>query len=248
MACERRGRGAAALPRVRANLRPEQRVRRSLPRSAGDDERREGREAMTDNKESGGRCGLPWGVCPECKGQSLESTNPWERAADRVWCPRCLRRLARVDVDPCPWPATVALADARGKELRVCASHAAHPSARKFERRADGAALVQAWTCGRCGEIVRAFVGGTVAAMEMHVRECAAPRCPVCRHFAGAQGPHPAPELASTGYMCPHPFHARSVGAAPPRCKTCGQTYDEGGACADRFHATPAIAEEGARR
>ena len=124
------------------------------------------------------RCGVPWGICPNCQGPAIEPSDPWDRAADRVSCLRCLRKWPRAEVEPCPWPATTTLIDASGRTLHVCAAHASAPGASATERRADGAATMQAFTCEHCHRTLRAFSGGVVAARELHAGECTAPAEP----------------------------------------------------------------------
>ena len=75
---------------------------------------------------TGERCGVPWPVCPDCDGQGLTVT------LAVAACPRCLRRFDVAAVDPCPWPSSRVLLAGDGA-LAVCASHAAHPSARDLE-------------------------------------------------------------------------------------------------------------------
>lgn len=120
------------------------------------------------------RCSVPWGLCPNCRGPAIEPSDPWDRAADRVSCLRCLRKWPRSAVDPCPWPATTTLVDASGRTLQACAAHATAPDASVTEHRADDAAPVQAFTCERCHRTLRAFKSGVVAARELHSTECAA--------------------------------------------------------------------------
>ncbi len=65
-----------------------------------------------------GRCGLPWGVCPE-HGATLVSTG------GQTGCTRCARSW---DYDhlcaPCTESVTHLLADAHGGTLRLCTGHA----------------------------------------------------------------------------------------------------------------------------
>lgn len=136
-----------------------------------------------------------------------------DRAADRVWCPRCLRKWRRAEVDPCPWPATATLTDAHRKTAHVCASHAAHPSANKMERRADDSGALQTFTCGRCKRVVRAFAGGVVAAFDLHARECAAPRCPDISRAHRARTPIRSRPVAAT---CA-PIHSTRAARASSR-------------------------------
>jgi hypothetical protein len=63
-------------------------------------------------------CGLPWAVCPHCLGRGLVSSGGWSQ------CPRCRRRWADLEVEPCPWPAAATVHDRDGGRLRACASHA----------------------------------------------------------------------------------------------------------------------------
>jgi GrpB-like predicted nucleotidyltransferase (UPF0157 family) len=64
------------------------------------------------------RCGVAWGVCPDCPGEALRPEDEVSRCAR---CGRCWDREARA---PCP-DATVALAsDGRGGEARFCRAHA----------------------------------------------------------------------------------------------------------------------------
>lgn len=79
-------------------------------------------------------CGVPWPVCPDCLGVGLETS------AGQSRCPRCRRVWPDDRVMPCPWPASVRLADADTGEAVVgmgivCASHAAHPSAAGLRRK-----------------------------------------------------------------------------------------------------------------
>lgn len=70
-------------------------------------------------------CGVLWpAVCPNCMGEIL-----LELRVNRWRCPRCRRDWADTERTPCPDPARVALADARGRERVVCASHAVMPIA-----------------------------------------------------------------------------------------------------------------------
>ncbi len=71
-------------------------------------------------------CGVPWAVCPDCIGAGLT------QSAGIAWCERCMRRWPIKDVEPCPWPATRDLWDGEQRG-RVCASHAAHPSANRIQ-------------------------------------------------------------------------------------------------------------------
>lgn len=72
-------------------------------------------------------CGVPWPVCPDCLGQGLSMM------AGRAVCPRCNRAWDERDVIPCPWPRSAELTDGTGATLRVCASHAAHPSGARLK-------------------------------------------------------------------------------------------------------------------
>jgi hypothetical protein len=73
------------------------------------------------------QCGTPWGVCSRCPGEGLIRVGP-----EAV----CLACSAHYPPDrPCPEPATVVLEDQDGTLGAVCASHAAHPSARLFRKR-----------------------------------------------------------------------------------------------------------------
>jgi hypothetical protein len=67
------------------------------------------------------RCGVEWGICPDCLGQPL-SENPDHT---RAWCPKCFRQWDMREVAPCPTRGTVNVADAHGGSALMCASHAA---------------------------------------------------------------------------------------------------------------------------
>lgn len=63
-------------------------------------------------------CNVPWPVCPDCLGEPLVSS------ADLSQCPRCRRRWAKTERDPCPDTATVQVRDSSGGCGRMCRSHA----------------------------------------------------------------------------------------------------------------------------
>jgi GrpB-like predicted nucleotidyltransferase (UPF0157 family) len=64
------------------------------------------------------RCGVQWGVCPECIGEALLSQDGVSR------CLRCERVWDTGDREPCP-DATVAFAtEGRGDDEPLCRSHA----------------------------------------------------------------------------------------------------------------------------
>lgn len=66
----------------------------------------------------GERCGVRWGVCPECVGEALISEDGVSR------CDRCGKAWDLDERTPCP-DLTVALAtDGRGGDGRLCRSHA----------------------------------------------------------------------------------------------------------------------------
>jgi hypothetical protein len=76
------------------------------------------------------QCGTPWGVCDACMGQGLALS------AGECWCPSCGRDFPPETFEsPCRQPATSALTDAHGVTGFVCASHAAHPRARRLWKR-----------------------------------------------------------------------------------------------------------------
>lgn len=71
-------------------------------------------------------CGVPWPVCPDCVGEGLVTSAGVSR------CPKCAREWPASAREPCPDNATHPLVDAVGGHQRVCASHAAHPSATRI--------------------------------------------------------------------------------------------------------------------
>lgn len=97
------------------------------------------------------RCGVQWPVCSDCVGVGLAMTASWAS------CPSCGRSWLRTEVVPCPWAAAAELVDGTGKRVRVCASHAAHPSAAALQpdqqRFAPGDRVV--WRAGNAGAAVR---------------------------------------------------------------------------------------------
>lgn len=70
--------------------------------------------AMSD----GERCGVAWGVCPECPGEALR---PDDGAAR---CARCGGSWDRAARAPCPDPADAHVSDGRGGDGRFCRAHA----------------------------------------------------------------------------------------------------------------------------
>lgn len=73
-------------------------------------------------------CGVPWPVCPDCRGQGLSTS------AGVSTCPRCGREWPAGERNPCPDPATTLIGDTAGATALVCASHAEHPSADRLTR------------------------------------------------------------------------------------------------------------------
>jgi GrpB-like predicted nucleotidyltransferase (UPF0157 family) len=67
----------------------------------------------------GKRCGVQWGVCPECVGEALLSEDGVAR------CLRCERVWDTGDREPCPDVTVAVAADGRGSDGRLCRSHAA---------------------------------------------------------------------------------------------------------------------------
>lgn len=65
------------------------------------------------------RCGVRWGVCPDCAGEALLR----EEAVAR--CLRCARSWDVADREPCPDAADREVADRDGTVERLCRSHAA---------------------------------------------------------------------------------------------------------------------------
>jgi GrpB-like predicted nucleotidyltransferase (UPF0157 family) len=66
----------------------------------------------------GKRCGVQWGVCPECVGEALLSEDGVTR------CLRCERVWDTGDREPCPDVTVAVAADGRGSDGRLCRSHA----------------------------------------------------------------------------------------------------------------------------
>ena len=85
---------------------------------------------MRLNGQRGAPCGVLWGACSTCLGEGLVTAvaAPTE-TAPMVHCPWCHQRWSRADVEPCPRPGVVMLADVQGAEAWVCRSHSAHASA-----------------------------------------------------------------------------------------------------------------------
>lgn len=80
-------------------------------------------------------CAVPWPVSPDRPGEGLRCS------AGTARCARWRGRWPVDDVDPCPWPATVLLADASDRDIETTgyagAGHAAHPSVRLLRRLPD---------------------------------------------------------------------------------------------------------------